>query len=148
MWIVALHAVHAAFQYWMMLGQMKLSLEIQMTLEARLRFLSWIDDKSFESTQTGRGDMFAAGSVTGFAAALARHRGGFGVNPRMWAGGESSHDVRMTIRAGFVADEMRSGDFQRRNNLRRGGGARDNHQRGRGQKSQKPRRRQGSMHGS
>jgi len=117
--IVALHTIHAAFQYGMMLGKMKLRLEIQVTLEAGLRFLAGIDDKFFRAAQAGRGDVFAAGSVTRLAPALALHRRILGMKPRVRAGREPPHDFRMTIREGFVADEMRSGDFQWRDHFGR-----------------------------
>jgi hypothetical protein len=130
--VVALDAVHAAFQDWMVLGKMELSLEIQVALKTSRRVFARIDDESFAAAQASRGDMLAAGTVTGFASALAGHRRTFRMNPRVRAGRKPSHNVRMTIRARLVADEMRAGDFQRRNHLGRGRGTRNDQQRGRG----------------
>jgi hypothetical protein len=43
-WIVALHAIHAAFEDGVMLRQLELRVNIQMTREARLRIAARIDD--------------------------------------------------------------------------------------------------------
>jgi hypothetical protein len=128
--VVALDAIHAAFQDLVVLGEVELSLEVQVALKTRGRVLARIDDESFAAAPAARGDMFAAGTVAGFEPALANHRGILGMNPRVRAGWKSSHNVGMAIRAGLVADELRAGDFQRRHDLGRGRGTRDDQQRG------------------
>jgi hypothetical protein len=128
--VVALDAVHAAFQDLVVLGEVELSLDVQVALKTSGRVLARIDDESFAAAQAARGDMFAAGTVAGFAPALAGHRRVLGMKPRVRAGWKSSHNVGMTIRAGLVADEMRAGDFQRRHDLGRGRGTREDQQRG------------------
>jgi hypothetical protein len=128
--VVALGAAHPAFQDRMVMGEVDLTLHVQVALKASGRVLARINDESFAAAQPDRGDMFAAGTVTGLAPALAHHRCLLGMNPRVRAGGEPPHKVRMTIRAGVVADEMGAGDFQRRHDLGRGRGAGDEQQRG------------------
>jgi hypothetical protein len=71
--IVALDAVHFAFDDWMMLREMKFRAGFLMALEARLGVFAGINDKFFQSTASGHGDVFAAGTVAGFAAELPRH---------------------------------------------------------------------------
>jgi hypothetical protein len=144
--VVTLDAVHAAFQDWMVLGKMELSLEIQVTLKTGRRVFARIDDDPFAAAQASRGDMPAAGTVTGFASALSRHRRIFSMNPRMRAGRKPPHNVRVTICTRLVADEMRAGDFQRRNDLGRCRGARNDQQRGRGRNPERHRHRQAPVH--
>src|SRR2546428_11001832 len=43
--VVALHAIHPAFNNWMMLRQVKLGVRLQMTLKTSRRVLAGIDDK-------------------------------------------------------------------------------------------------------
>jgi hypothetical protein len=59
--IVALHAVHLPFANGMMLGQVEVSVNFEMTCEARLRIPARVDDEFASAT---RGDVFAAGTVT------------------------------------------------------------------------------------
>ena len=47
MWIVTLHAIHPAFEDWMMLRQVELRMDVEMTTEARLRIAARIHDESF-----------------------------------------------------------------------------------------------------
>jgi hypothetical protein len=128
--IVALDAVHPPFQDRVVLGEVELSLHLQVALKTSGRVLARIDDESFAPAQAGRGDMLAARTVAGFAPALAGHRRILGMNPRVRAGWKSPHNLGMTIRAGLVADEMRAGDFQRRHDLGRTRGTRHQQQRG------------------
>jgi len=127
--VVALDAIHAAFEDRVALGKVELPLNIQVALKTRRGILTWIDDEFFGAAQARRGDVFAAGAVTGFAPALAGH-GGLGMNSRVRAGGKFSHNFGMTIHTSFVADKMRSGNFQRQHDLGRGRGTRDDQKRG------------------
>ena len=62
--IVALHAIHTAFQHRMVVRGLKFALGGEMALQARRRILAGVDDE-FEAA--ARLDVFAAGSVTRFA---------------------------------------------------------------------------------
>lgn len=84
--IVALDAVHFAFDDRMMLRQMKFSAGFLVALEAALGILSWVNDEFFQSAASGHGDVFAAGTMAGFAAVLPGHLGVFDPQPRVWAG--------------------------------------------------------------
>jgi hypothetical protein len=130
--IMALDAIHAAFQDWMMLGKMKLPLHIQVALKTGGWIFARIDDESFTAAQTRRRNMTAARTVTGFTPALPGHRRILRMEPRVRAGRKSPHNVRVTIGAGFVADIMRPGNFQRRRHLRGGRGTGTDEQRHQG----------------
>jgi hypothetical protein len=126
--VVALDAVHAAFQDLVVLGKMELSLNVQMALKTSRRVTARIDDESFAAAQAGRGHVFAAGPVTGFASALAGHRRVLSMYPCVRAGWESSHNVRVTIHARLVPDEMSARDLRRRHDPGRERGTRDDQQ--------------------
>ena len=101
--IVAINAIHLAFQHRMMIGKMKLRLHVRMASETRLRVFAGIDDKFIEPALAGRGDVFAARPVAGLATILAGHRAIPHAQPRVRAGRENTGNFRMTIRAGRVA---------------------------------------------
>jgi hypothetical protein len=127
-WIVAIDAIHLAFEHRMMLREMKLGAYFLMALEAAFGVFARIDDEfvlpvspkrlltpTLSSTScrrgrrngtpaAGHGDVLAARAVAGFAAALARHVGNFRVQPRMGASGENTGNIGMTIEAGLIAD--------------------------------------------
>jgi hypothetical protein len=128
--VVALDAVHAAFPDRVVLGEVELSLHVQVALKTSGRILAGIDDESLAAAQAGRGDVFAGGAVAGFAPALAGDGRILRMNCRVRAGWKSSHKVGVAIRAGLVAHEAGTGDFQRRHDLGRGRGAREDQQRG------------------
>jgi len=125
--VVALHAAHVAFDDRMMLRQIKFRVNIEMTLETRRRVITRVDD---EIGAAAGFDVFAARTVTGFAAGLAGHRRSFKMNPRVRAGGKFSDDVLMAVRAGLIAHVMRTGNLQRRNHRVRRGIARCQKERG------------------
>ena len=82
-WIVALHAVHAPFQYGMMLWQPELRVHFDVTLKASRRLAAGIND---QLSPASRLDVPAARPVARFAAAgLAARRVG-NVNARVRAG--------------------------------------------------------------
>jgi hypothetical protein len=117
--VVALRTAHAAFNDRMMLWETEFGLNIEMTLKTGRRVVARIDD---ELRAAAGFDVFAAGTVAGFATGFAGHRRILKMNPRVWAGGKFPDDVGVTVRAGFVADVTRSGNFQRHNDrVRRGG---------------------------
>jgi hypothetical protein len=124
--VMALHATHVPFNDRMVMRQVKFRIDVKVTLKTGRRVFARVDDKI---SATADLDVFAARSVTGLATGLASHRRIAGMNPRVRAGGEYSDDVLVTIRAGLVADIMRTGNFQwHHNGIWRGGtGIQKNH---------------------
>jgi len=119
--IVAVHAIHVALDDRVMLRQRKLRVRVEMALKTGRRIFAGIDD---EFGRTARANMFAAGTVAGFATALPGHGGVDRMQPRMRAHRKFPDNIRVAIRAGFIAREMRAGNFQRRDH-RLGGRARN-----------------------
>ena len=109
--VVALHAVHVAFDDGMMLRQIEFSLSFEVALKTRRRVFVRIDD---ELAAAADFDVFAARAVTGFAAGLAFHAGNFKMHPRVRAAREHAHVFRMAIQAGLVPDIGGAGNFRRR----------------------------------
>ena len=116
--VVAVHAAHVAFDDGMMLWEAKFGLDVQVALKTGVWFFARIDDEAGRPAGT---DMFTAGSVAGFAAALAGHGRIPDMQARVRAGGKFPDNFRVAIRAGLVADIVRAGDFQRRHHVRSGG---------------------------
>src|SRR5437667_10195627 len=71
--VMALDTIHAPFDDWMMLGQVKLRMGFQMTLKTGGGIFARIDDK-FAAAAAGL-DVFAARSVTRLASVLTGHFG-------------------------------------------------------------------------
>jgi hypothetical protein len=140
--IVALHAVHLPFQDGMMLGKMKLSLSVQVTLETGGRIFARIDDEI--GADGAGGHVLAPRSVTRFAAVLAGHLGLGQMQAGVRTRGENARDGAVTIGAGFVADEGCAFNFRRLKNGRVIGGAGSEQQSGNSsRKSQRQRDQQG-----
>ena len=118
--VVAGHATHVTFDHRMMLRQVEFGLNVQVTLKTGRRVVAWIDDEFYVAAGF---DVFAAGTVAGFASGLAGQRRTFKMNPRMGAGGKFPDDFRVTIQAGLVADVMRAGNFQGHRHFGGRGGA-------------------------
>jgi hypothetical protein len=112
--IVTIHAIHVSFDDRVMMRKIEFRLNVEMALETRCRFFTGINDELRRAAGT---DVFAAGTVTGFAPTLARHSGILKMQPRMGTGGKFPADVRMAIGTRAVADEMRSRNFQRHRHL-------------------------------
>jgi hypothetical protein len=104
--IMALNAIHMAFENGMMLRQAELAMDIQVTLEAGGGVFTRVDDE-FPPAAAGL-DVFAAGAVAGFAPALAFEHGVIHVNARVRTGGKGAHIVGVAIDASRVADIMRA----------------------------------------
>lgn len=68
--VVALHAVHVAFDDRMVLRQIKLRVHVEMTLKTGRRVIVWIDD---ELRRAAGFDVFATWPMAGFAAGLSNH---------------------------------------------------------------------------
>jgi len=71
--IVALHAVHFAFDDRMMLWKVEFSAGFLVALEAGFGIFAGIDDEFFQTAAPSHRDVFAARAVAGFAAELAGH---------------------------------------------------------------------------
>lgn len=115
--IVALDAIHAALDYWMMVRQLEFNLRFQVTPETGDRFFARIDDEF--SAATADFDVPAARAVTGLAAGFARQHRRRDMDPAMGAGGKSADVIGVAGVASLVADVMRAGNFQRGRNLAR-----------------------------
>ena len=110
--IMAIHAVHVAFNDGMMLGKIKFGMDVDVALEARARILAGIDDET--SAAAADADVSAGGAVAGFAAA---HLGEFDVvlvETAMRAVREGARDISVTFHASRVADKMRARNVGRR----------------------------------
>lgn len=101
--VVALNAVHLAFDDGVMLREIELRVRLEVALEAGFGIATGIDDE-FVVTAAG-GDVLAAGTVAGFATLFTGEPGLFQVQARMWAGREGAGDAGMAIGANAVADE-------------------------------------------
>ena len=108
--VVAIHATHVALDDGMMLRQIKFRVDVEMTLKTGRRVFAWIDD---ELRGAAGFDVFAAGTVAGFAAGFGHHRGIIKMNARVRTRGKFPDEIGVAIRAGFIAGEMRARDFQR-----------------------------------
>ena len=117
--IMALDTTHVSFDDRVMLRQVEFRLNVEMTLKAGGRVLAGVDDEFGAAAGL---DMFAAGAMAGFATGFTGHGCIFKMDPRVRTHGKFPDDIRVTIRTGFVADEMRAGDFERHGRHGRGGG--------------------------
>ncbi len=120
--VMALPAAQVAFNDLMMLRQAEFGVNVEVTLKTRRRVRSGVDD---EPGAAAGFDVFAAGTVAGFAAGFADPGRIVKMNPGMRAGGKFADQVGVTIQAGPVADKMGAGNFQRHDDGARGGGTRN-----------------------
>lgn len=107
--VVAVDAIHVTFDDRVMLRQIELALDIEMALKTAVRFFPRVDNESGAAAGT---DMFAAGTMAGFAAAHAGHGRISNMQAGVRAGWKFADNFCMTIGAGLVADVMRAGNFQ------------------------------------
>ncbi len=119
--IVALDTVHSAFQHRMMLGQIELTMRLEVTAQARGGVLAGVDDEL--RTPAGGFDVLAAWPVTRFASRLPGHFCILQVNARVSAGGENARNIGVAICAGFIADVVRARNFRGRQDRARSNGA-------------------------
>jgi hypothetical protein len=108
--IMALHAIHPAFEDRVMLRQSKLRVNVEMTRKTCLRVTAGINN---ELASAARFHVQAAGSVTGFASSGLVAWRFFNVQSCMRAGGKRASEFGMTLGTGFVAHESCSFDFWR-----------------------------------
>jgi hypothetical protein len=108
--IVALHTIHPPFQDRMMLREMKPGFSLDVALETSGRVFAWIDD---EFTPAAGLDVFAAGTVAGFATRAAGQGAPPRISARMRTGRKDRDNGGMTIRARLVPHNMGAGYAQR-----------------------------------
>ena len=106
--VVALHTIHMSLDDGMVMRQIKFRVDVEVALKTGRRVFARVDDKIGAAGL----NVFAARPMTGFAARLANHRCIIRMNPRVRAGGKYSDNGLVAIRAGLVADKMRTGNFQ------------------------------------
>ncbi len=107
--IVALDAIHPAFEHRMMVRRFKFAPGSQMTLQTGSRILARIDD---ELDSAACSNVLAAGPVTGFASGIVFPHAG-GMNAGMGAGWKALNDRGVAVQASLVADFMRPWNDQR-----------------------------------
>ena len=126
--VVALHAIHLAFDDGMMLWETEFRVRFQVAVETRGGVCAGIDDEP--AAPAARGDVLAAGPMTGFTTALAGQGGSFAVNACMRTGGKDADIIGMTIVTRLIADVICARDFRRGKNRARNGGTGVNEQGG------------------
>ena len=94
--VVALHAIHFAFADGVMLRKVELSMNFQMAGETGLWIFTWVED---ELSPRARRDVFAAGTMAGFAARTARQLRRFDMQARMRTGRKDARVIDMAIGA-------------------------------------------------
>jgi len=87
----------------MMLRQAELRVGFEMALKTRTSVFARIHDE-LAASAAGL-DVFAAGAVTGFTAALAHHGGSFVVNTRVRTGRKNPDVIRVTLETRAIADK-------------------------------------------
>jgi hypothetical protein len=115
--IMTVNATHVAFDDRVVLREIELALNVQMTLKTRLGVSAGIDN---ELSPTAGTDVFTAGTVAGFTAALPGQGRIFRIQTRVGTGGKFPNNRRMTIGAGAVTDKVSARNFQGNCHGRRG----------------------------
>ena len=99
--VMALDTIHPSFDDGMMIRQIQLSVDLEVTLKANRRVSPRVDDES--AAPAAGGDMLAPGAMAGFAAGFAGPLQIVFVKAGMRAGGKSARDVGVAIRANLVS---------------------------------------------
>ena len=110
--VVALRAIHVAFEDRMMLGKMEFGARPQVALETGLGILAGVDDEPFRPAGPAQRHVLARRAMAGFAAALAGHPAVPGPQSRMRTRGKRPDDVRVTVKAGLVPHERGAFDLR------------------------------------
>jgi hypothetical protein len=110
MWIVALHAIHVAFDDGVMLRQIKFRVHIRVALETRARIFAGI----YNHSPPAYAHMFAPWAVAGFATGALRKFDIVLAEASVRAHRERARNIRVTIDARRVADKMRARHMRRR----------------------------------
>src|SRR3954466_2988917 len=103
--IMALRAVHFAFEHGMVLRQIELGMRFQVAGETRTRIFARVYNKAPAAPSR---DVTAPGPVARFAASRARDIRSFIVQARVRAGWKLAHDSGMAIETGFVSHKCGS----------------------------------------
>jgi len=107
--IMALHAVHPAFEDGMMLRQIELSSRVQVALKTGGGVFARIHDELAASAAAF--DMFAPWPVAGFAATFTFEERSLDVHAAVRTGRKHPRDVRVAVVTGLVADISGSWNF-------------------------------------
>lgn len=106
--IMALHAVHFAFDDGMMVRQVKFRVGLKVTFETCRGIAPRIDNKP--AAAAAAGDMFAARAVARFATVVWLSCESVQPQSRMRAGDETPGVVGVALKAGLIADIGRAFD--------------------------------------
>lgn len=117
--IVALDAIHPAFEHGVMVREIELGVGFKVAIQAGGRVLAGIQNE-FSPTAADF-DVFTAGAVTGFASARTRFDIWCEMQAGVRAGGKWAGIVRVAGEAGLVAGVMSPGDFSGNEDLSRCG---------------------------
>lgn len=112
--VVALNAIHPAFNEGMMLRLAKFSFGLQMALETSVRIFAGVYDEF--AAPPANFNVFAARTMAGFASRLAAELRVIDMDPRMRAGRKNPRDVGVAFAASPVADISCAWNVRRRNN--------------------------------
>ena len=112
--IVALGAIHFAFQHGVMLGQIEFRVRLEMTVQARAGIFPGVYDKL--PSATSNGDVFAARPMARFASRHSLRVGALEMKSRMRAGRKNACDVCVAVVASLVADKGGSFNCRWRHN--------------------------------
>lgn len=119
--VMALHAIHPAFNDRMVLRQTEFSVRFEVAIETSSRVSAGIDDEL--AAPAARGNVFAAGAMTRFASALTGHGRARDVYPRVRTCPKGADVIGMTLEARRVSDIICTRDFRRGKNRARNRGA-------------------------
>jgi hypothetical protein len=109
--VVAVHAVHLAFDDGMMLRKTEFRMDVDMALETGGRIFAGIDDESAAAATDA--DVFAGRTVAGFATGYLGEFNVVLVEAAVSAGEEGARDIGVAIDARRVADEVRAWNVRR-----------------------------------
>lgn len=119
--IVALYAIHFLFEDRMTMWKVELGVSFQMAFEASRRVFAGIENK-FVASAAGS-NVQTAWAMTGFATARPGFCVGNEMKSRVGAGGKLLNVIRVTGKAGLIADKSRAGNFSGNNDAARESGA-------------------------
>lgn len=117
--IVALHAIHPPFKHRMVLRQFELRVNIEVAIEAGLRFTPGIDD---EFPPPARLRVQARRPMTGLAPSRLAVGRSLDAQPRMRTGRKSARELDVTLDATFIANKSCSFNLRRINHTPRNAG--------------------------
>lgn len=119
--VVALDAIHFAFDDGMMLREVEFGVSLEVAIKASGRVFAGVENEFAASAANG--DVLAAGAVAGFATARAGLRVWRKVHPGVGAGGELLHVIGVAGVARLIADVMGAGNVGGHDDIPGHGGA-------------------------